>query len=163
MTQADFKLAFDEYYRPIKNFLYYKLSDIHLAEDITQEVFIKTWDKRDSVMTETIKSYLYKIANNLAINHFNSGKTRFELKLKDHDRTISESPEYVMEKDEFAARLNRAMDNLPEQQRVVFLMNRIDDLTYREIADRLEISVKAVEKRMQNALESLRHVTQSKF
>ena len=164
MTLQDFEVIFDEYYSPLKNFLYYKLADINLAEDIAQEVFIKTWDKRDTVVRATVKSYLYKIANNLAINHFNSGKKRFELKLSEsHDRTISESPQYVMEKEEFAVRLNRALENLPESQRIVFLMNRMDDLTYKEIADRLEISVKAVEKRMQGALESLRGITQAKF
>jgi RNA polymerase sigma-70 factor (family 1) len=163
MKVDSFKSIFDEYYHPLKRFLYYKLADIDLAEDITQEVFIRAWDKRDAIIHETVKSYLYKIANNLAINHFNSAKTRFELKLGDHDRSVSESPHYIMEKDEFAIRLNRALEDLPEPQRVVFLMNRIDDLTYREIADRLEISVKTVEKRMQNALESLRSVTQSRF
>jgi RNA polymerase sigma-70 factor (family 1) len=163
MTLESFKSVFDEYYRPIKSFLYYKLGDIDMAEDITQEVFIRAWDKRDTIILETVKSYLYKIANNLVINHFSSAKTRFELKLEDHDKTVSESPQYVMEKDEFAARLNRALEKLPEGQRAVFLMNRIDDLTYREIAEQLDISVKAVEKRMQGALESLRSVTQSRF
>jgi RNA polymerase sigma-70 factor (ECF subfamily) len=163
MTQAEFKSIFDAYYRPVKNFLYYKLTDIDLAEDISQDVFIRAWDKRDTIVPETAKSYLYKIAHNLAINHFNSARRRFELKLENHDSRVSESPHYVLEKDEFAERLNKALDNLPEGQRVVFLMNRVDDLTYREIADRLEIGVKAVEKRMQGALESLRTITQSKF
>jgi len=163
MTREDFKSVFDTYYRPLKNFLYYKLADIDLAEDITQEVFVRAWDKRDTILLETVKSYLYKIANNLAINHFNSAKTRFELKLEEHDRTVQESPHYVLEKNEFAARLNRTLENLPESQRVVFLMNRIDDLTYTDIAARLDISVKAVEKRMQGALESLRSITQSRF
>jgi RNA polymerase sigma-70 factor (family 1) len=163
MTLEVFKSLFDTYYKPLKRFLYYKLADIDLAEDITQEVFVKAWDKRDTIMPDTAKSYLYKIANNLAINHFNSAKTRFELKLEHHDSPVAESPDYVMEKDEFAEKLNRALEELPESQRVVFLMNRIDDLTYREIAERLDISVKAVEKRMHGALESLRAVTQSKI
>jgi RNA polymerase sigma-70 factor (ECF subfamily) len=163
MTVDNFKSVFDMHYRPLKSFLYYKLADIDLAEDLAQEVFAKAWDKRDTIIPETVKSYLYKIANNLAINHFNSGKARFELKLGDHDRSVSESPQYVLEKNEFAERLNRALENLPEPQRVVFLMNRIDDLTYREIADRLEVSVKTVEKRMQGALESLRTITQSRI
>jgi RNA polymerase sigma-70 factor (ECF subfamily) len=85
------------------------------------------------------------------------------MKLKDHDRQVSESPQEIMEHDEFAEKLNRTMEKLPEAQRIVFLMNRIDDLTYREIAERLAISVKAVEKRMQGALESLRSITQSRF
>ena len=163
MTLEKFKSIFDEYYRPLKNFLYYKLGDIDLAEDLTQEVFIRAWDKRDTILLETVRSYLYKIANNLVINHFNSAKTRFELKLEDHDSTVSESPQYVMEKDEFAVRLNLALEKLPESQRVVFLMSRIDDLTYREIAELQGITVKAVEKRMQGALESLRSVIQSRI
>jgi RNA polymerase sigma-70 factor (family 1) len=164
MTLDQFKTIFDDYYHPLKNFLYYKLGDIDLAEDITQEVFIRVWDKRDEVLQETVRSYLYKIANNLAINHFKSAKKRFEFKLeRGHDRPAGESPDFTMEKDEFATRLNHAIANLSESQRVVFLMNRMDDLTYREIAERLEISVKAVEKRMQGALESLRDVIKSKF
>ena len=163
MTLESFKSIFDEYYRPVKRFLYYKLGDIDLAEDITQEVFIRAWDKRETIIIDTVKSYLYKIANNLVINHFSSAKIRFELKLEDHDKTVSESPQYIMENDEFATRLNRALEQLPEGQRTVFLMNRIDDLTYREIAEQLELSVKAVEKRMHSALESLRSVTQSRF
>jgi RNA polymerase sigma-70 factor (family 1) len=163
MNPEQFKSAFDEYYHPLKNFLYYKLGDIDLAEDITQEVFMKAWDRSKDIQIETVRSYLYKIANNLAINHFKSAKNRFELKLKDHDKAGPEAPDFIMEKDEFARQLNNALSDLPEIQRVVFLMNRIDELTYREIAERLEISVKAVEKRMQNALESLRDVIKSKF
>lgn len=163
MTRDQFKKIFDTYYHPLKNFLYYKLGDIDVAEDMTQEVFIKAWDKKDTILLETVRSYLYKIANNLAINHFKSAKNRFEFKLEGHDRPVSESPEYVMENAEFAERLNQALAKLPETQRVVFLMNRIDDLTYREIAERLELSVKAVEKRMQGALEGLRDVIKSKF
>jgi RNA polymerase sigma-70 factor (family 1) len=163
MTREEFKSIFDTYYRPLKNFLYYKLADKDLAEDIAQEVFIRAWDKRDTIVQATVKSYLYKIAHNLAINHFNSARTRFELKLEHHDSRVSESPQYVMEKEEFAERLNRALERLPEGQRVVFLMNRIDDLTYREIAERLEISDKAVEKRMHGALESLRTITHARF
>lgn len=163
MNLEQFKSIFDEYYHPLKNFLYYKLGDAELAEDLTQEVFIKAWEKRDTIIQSTVKSYLYKIATNLAINHFNSAKHRYELELKKHDKSTSESPEYVMEKQEFAVQLNNALTNLSDIQREVFLMNRMDDLTYREIAERLEISVKAVEKRMQGALESLRNVIKLKF
>lgn len=104
---------------------------------------------------ETVQNLLFTIANHLAINHFKSAKNRFEFKLKDQPHTTHESPEYMMEKDEFALKLEKAIASLPEKQRIVFLMNRIDELTYKEIADRLEISVKAVEKRMHEALEHL--------
>ena len=138
MELAQFKSIFDEYYHPIKNFLYYKLGDVALAEDITQEVFMKAWEKKDQIVVETVKSYLYKIAGNLAINHFKSAKSNYEFELKPENPTPSstEQPDYTMEKDEFAKQLESAIGSLTENQRVVFLMNRIDDLTYKEIAKR---------------------------
>ncbi len=165
MELAQFKSIFDEYYHPIKNFLYYKLGDVSLAEDITQEVFMKAWEKKDKIVVETVKSYLYKIAGNLAINHFKSAKSNYEFELKPENSTPSstEQPDYSMEKDEFARKLEIAIGSLTENQRVVFLMNRIDDLTYKEIAKRLDLSVKAVEKRMHNALEALRQMIDHKL
>jgi len=155
MELIDFKQIFDKHYDAVKNFLYYKLGDIDLAEDLVQEVFLKTWEKRETIRIETAQNLLFTIANHLAINHFKSAKARFEFKFKDHSLVNKESPEYEMEKDEFAKKLEAAIGSLPEKQRTVFLMNRIDELTYREIALRLEISVKAVEKRMHEALEFL--------
>lgn len=152
----EFKEIFDKHYDAIRNFLYYKLGDIDLAEDLSQEVFMKAWEKRDSIRVDTAHHLLFTIANHLAINHFKSAKARFEFKLKEQTTQVTlESPQYEMEKDEFAKELQDAIASLPEKQRVVFLMNRIDELTYREIAQRLEISVKAVEKRMHEALEHL--------
>lgn len=69
-----------------------------------------------------------------------------------------ESPEDQIRFLELQKNYNIALKNLPEKQRIVFLMSRIDELKYYEIANRLGISVKAVEKRMKNALEYLRKV-----
>lgn len=71
------------------------------------------------------------------------------------DRTI-ETPEFRMQEIEFKVRLEQAISELPETQREVFLMNRIDKLTYAEIAERLGVSVKAIEKRMGKALKHMR-------
>ena len=67
-----------------------------------------------------------------------------------------ENPEFLLEHQEFGNKLQRAIDALPEGQKTAFLMNRIDQMTYVEIAEVLEISVKAVEKRMHLALKTLR-------
>lgn len=163
MNLVEFKDVFDRHYDPVKNFLYYKLGDIDLAEDLVQEVFLKAWEKRDTIRMETVQNLLYTIANHLAINHFKSAKTRFEFEWKDQPSITQESPHYVLEKDEFAAQLEKAIASLPENQRIVFLMNRIDELTYTEIAVRLDISVKTVEKRMHEALEELRKTVVHKF
>lgn len=163
MKIEQFRFLFDEYYHPIKNFLYYKLGDIDLAEDAVQEVFLRAWAKRDTIVLETAKSYLYTIANNLAISHFTSAHKRFTFRLGNQDKTTSESPQYLMETEEFGQQIQDAIRNLSEGQRVVFLMNRMEELTYSEIAQRLGISVKAVEKRMHGALQDLREVIKVKF
>lgn len=161
MDKEAFKGIFDQYYDLIRNFLYYKLGDIDQAQDIAQEVFIKAWNKREDIDLSTVKSLLYTIANNLAINHFQSAKKKYEFQLDNQEESSSETPEYKMEEKEFADKLNEVLGELPENQRVVFLMNRIDDLTYSQIAERLKIGVKAVEKRMHGALKFLReHIKQ---
>jgi len=163
MELSDFKKVFDLHYDSVRNFLYYKLGDIELAEDLVQEVFLKTWEKRDSIQLETVQNLLFTIAKHLAINHIKSAKVRFEFELKDHERPANESADFDIEKDEFALKLEKAIADLPDNQRVVFLMNRIEELTYKEIAERLELSVKAVEKRMHEALEQLRKTIQHKI
>ena len=70
--------------------------------------------------------------------------------------STNESPEFLMEEKEFMDKLQNAIADLKEGQREVFLLNRIDKKTYKEIAEMLSISVKAVEKRMQLALKQLR-------
>ena len=75
---------------------------------------------------------------------------------KNKDQFNEQSPQYALEEKEFKEQLENIIASMPEKQRDVFLMNRIDELTYKEIADRLELSVKAVEKRMHGALSFLR-------
>jgi RNA polymerase sigma factor, sigma-70 family len=124
------------------------------AEDLVQEVFVILWEKRGTIKSENLKSYLYTIANNLYIDHYRH--KNFNLNLKyDNTGNTSESPEYLLEQKEFDAKLQTAIASLSDKERTVFLMNRIDELTFKEIAESLEISVKTIEKRMHNAVEKL--------
>jgi RNA polymerase sigma-70 factor (family 1) len=156
MTLAQFKALFDQYYSPIKNFVYYKCGDVDLAEDVTQDAFMKLWEKREEIKEETVKSYLYTIANNMFLNKVRHDKVVLGFVEKQTDQINEQSPEYALEEKEFKAELERVIAGMTVKQREVFLMNRIDDLTYKEIAERLELSVKAVEKRMHGALNYLK-------
>ena len=156
MTLGQFKEIFDQYHTPIKNFLYYKCSDVAMAEDLTQDVFMKVWDKREEINQETVKSYLYTIANNMLLNKIRHNKVVMNFAEKNKDQKEAQSPQYALEEKEFKERLERTIGDMPEKQREVFLMNRIDELTYKEIAERLDLSVKAVEKRMHGALGYLK-------
>ena len=157
-SKEDLKQVYEEHFTSIRNFLYYKAGDMELAEDLVQEVFIKLWEKREDIRSETVKSLLFTMANNMLINHFNHLKV-----VRNHEGdTIREcrkemnTPQFQMEEQEFGEKLNRILAKLPEGSREVFLMNRIEKIKYDEIAERLGISVKAVEKRMSKALSILR-------
>ena len=155
MTEEQFKNIYNQYGRAIRNFIYYRSGDTEISDDITQETFIKVWEKQFVYDVKKTKSLLYKIASGLFIDHIRKNKigTEYIQELKfnlKNDVESSEENELLLQKCE------KALANLSEKERVVFLLSRKDELKYREIAERLNISVKAVEKRMSQALKKLR-------
>jgi RNA polymerase sigma-70 factor (ECF subfamily) len=163
IQQDEFDRIFANWYDPIRNFIYYKSGNIEIAEDIAQDTFLKIWEKREGIKKETVKSLLYTIANNLYLNKLDHEKVVFKFTNNFQKKMISESPEYELEMKEFDKKLQNALAQLDEKKRSVFLMNRIDELTYNQIADTLGITVKAVEKRMEKALSFLREKINMKF
>lgn len=105
---------------------------------------------------EKAKGFLCTVANNLFLNQVARQKVRLEYTKLPHSNKNIESPDFVMEEKEFMNKLQDAIAELPDGQREVFLLNRIDKKTYTEIAEMLGVSVKAVEKRMHNALKKMR-------
>lgn len=153
-----FRSVFIEQAKPLRNFIYYKSGDLATAEDLVQDAFSKLWENCAKVPIEKAKSYLFTIANNLFLNKVNHRKVVLKFEQREQRRQDDQTPEYLLESKEFKQKLEQAISDLPEVQRIVFLMNRIDKKKYREIAEELNISVKAVEKRMHNALKELRKI-----
>jgi RNA polymerase sigma-70 factor (ECF subfamily) len=158
-----FKLIFDEYYNYIRNYLYYLSGDIEIAEDLAQDVFMKLWENRDTVNDTTVKPLLFKIAKNLFLNLHKRKNLDIKFINSRMESIENESPQYILEFKEFDERLQRAISNLPDQCRTFFLLNRIDDLKYQEIAKSFGISVKAVEKQISKALKLLRDQFEQKL
>ena len=117
---------------------------------------MKIWEKNLEYNENQIKGLLYKISKELWISQYRKldSARKFELNLTYEDERIT--PEDLMEYDELRVKYEEVLSILPENQREVFLMSRMEDLTYKEIADRLDIGVKAIEKRMSLALRTLR-------
>jgi RNA polymerase sigma-70 factor (family 1) len=151
-----FKSIFDEYYDYIRNYLYYLAGDMEIAEDLAQDVFMKLWENKDKVNDNTVKPLLFKIAKNLFINSYKRRNLDIKFTNTRLENIENESPQYILELKEFDQRLQQAISNLPDQCRTFFLLNRIDDLKYQEIAKNFGISVKAVEKQISKALKLLR-------
>ena len=142
----------------VRNFIYYKSGNLATAEDLVQEAFVKLWENCAKVPVEKARSFLFTVANNFFLNQVEHQKVVLKFEQRGHSDRDNQSPEYLLEEEEFKQQLEKAISDLPETQRIVFLMNRIDKKKYREIAEELGISVKAVEKRMHKALASLRKV-----
>ncbi len=163
INKSGFIDLFNRMYQPIKNFAYYKTGNINVAEDIAQETFLKLWEKRNEIRQKTIKSLLYTIAGNLCKNRFEHQQVVFEFANRFTQNETSVSPEFELELKEFNEKLQIAIGGLKEKNRVVFLMNRIDGLTYKQIADNLGLSQKAIEKRMKSALDELKKTIEYKI
>jgi RNA polymerase sigma-70 factor (ECF subfamily) len=157
--ETGFETLFNFFQAPIFNFLLFKVKDPAIAEDLLQETFLKIWKTRAALdENRSIKNYLYTIADNLALNHFRHAKVVSNYKERRDAKIFSlgDSPEFILEEKEWQISLAKAIEALPEKTRVVFLMSRMEDLTYEEIASRLQISIKTVESHMTKALKLLR-------
>lgn len=154
-----FQSIFVEQAEHLRNFMYYKTGNLQQAEDLMQDAFGKLWENCAKIITEKAKSFLFTVANNLFLNQVAHQKVVLKFENRAHSQQSNLTPQFLLEEAEFKKRLEKAISNLPEGQRVVFLMNRIDKKKYREIAEELDISVKAVEKRMHKALATLRKIS----
>jgi len=163
LSEKEFKEIYDCYSDSIFNFLYYRLKDVALSEDLLQQVFLTLWEKRTSIVKDTVKNYLYTISSNLLKRHIAHQHTVFKFQSSLKDERVLTNPEYLLEAKEFEAHLNRVISAIPADAREAFLMNRIDKLTYNDIAERLDISVKTVEKRMEKALKLIRKSIKTKI
>lgn len=157
--EKSFQAFFNTHASLLRNFLYYKFGGLNEVDDIVQDAFIKLWNNCSKVTPSTAKSYLFKIAINQSTSllRHNTVKLKHQKEVKQINNNISnQSPEFLLEEKEFRVKLENAISALPERQREVFLLNRIEKKTYREIAELSGVSVKAIEKLMHKALLKLR-------
>jgi RNA polymerase sigma factor (sigma-70 family) len=139
---------------PLRNFLFYKTGSLEKASDFTQDAFMKLWVNCSKVVFDKAKSYLYTIANRIFLDHYDHQKVvlKFEKRSDTKESSMELNPEYAYREAEFKAHLESVISDLPEKQRMVFLMSRIDKMANKEIAEALDLSIKTVEKHISSAL-----------
>ena len=156
-NERQFDAFYEQHAKSLRNFIYYKFGDADVADDVTQESFIRLWNNCAKVTMETARAFLFKVAHNLNTSVKRSEKVhlKYQEKAVKLDRDV-ESPEFVILEKEFMDKLTSAIARLPDKQREVFIMNRVEKMTYKEIAALSGVSVKAIEKLMHKALLKLR-------
>jgi RNA polymerase sigma-70 factor (ECF subfamily) len=154
--QGAFEQLFRAHYRPLCAFALQYVKDGDRAEDLVQELFTHLWQDRERTRISTsIKSYLFAAVRNRCLNALAVASRLRPLNERVHDRPDDEQPGED-EHTERAARVQAAIEGLPEERRKVFRLSRNEGLKYHEIAARLGISVKTVENQMGKALKTLR-------
>ena len=153
-----FEQLFRMYCQPLIHFARRYVGDLAIAENVVQDIFLTIWSNRSQLDPSlSIKTYLYTAVKNQALKHLRHSDVERKgaeyLKLAD---TSSQTPEDEWQKKEIAASIQQAIEGLPERCRLIFSMNRFDHLTYAEIAQVQDISIKTVETQMGRALKSLR-------
>ena len=156
--EKNFDSLFNDHYESATKFIYYKCGDLQQAEDIVQDAFLKIWKKCAEIIFNTAKSFLFKICSNTLLNEYAHQKVKLKYQAIPRSEKDIETPDYILETEEFKDKLETAIANLSTKEREVFLLSRIDKKTYKEIAEIIGISVKAVERRMSNAFINLRKV-----
>jgi len=151
-----FSKVYELYAQTLTTILIYKYGDLLNPGDKVQEAFIKLWENCAKVAPEAAKTYLYTTAKNMMLNEVKHHKVVLKYQeVKPLDYT-NETPEFVLRKKEFLVRFERALAALPDDERVAFLLSKVDGKTHKDIAALLGVTKKVVEHRIYAALKTLK-------
>lgn len=150
-----FKQVFTEWIKPVQRFIQSKGVDSGKSADLSQEAFIRLWNNCSKVSIEKSKAFLFTVANNLVIDEFRKLQSQLKLRQKIGVAINKQDGQFELELEEFRQSLEKAINSMTPGAREVFVLFRFNNMTYKEIAGKLSISIKAVEKRMSKALAHL--------
>ena len=166
-SEKAFYVLYTLLFSDLTKYIHQIVKDVHFAEDIVQETFIKLWQGKEHIhILGSIHGYLYKMAHNMAINklqHLNTAKNSVHKTVSEEEwqfiRNTYQVNDFIiekMEKDNMDVLIRQTLDTLPDKCREVFILSRYESLTNEEIAQRLNISVNTVRAHIYKVVESLR-------
>jgi RNA polymerase sigma-70 factor (family 1) len=130
------------------------------VEQIADDIFIYIWEHRESLEIKTsLESYLYTAGKYKALNKIRDSRRREEIynDFGTSQSRITNSPEFIMELTELDDIIGKAVEKLPERCQKIFRLSREEDLSYAEIAELLNISIRTVENQMSIAFKKIRN------
>ena len=161
MTGTEFKQLFETHFDAVRNYIWYRSGNPELASDVAQEAFLKLWEKRPYADKTKLRGLLFKMAGDIFISAYRKQTTELKFRMNIKPDFENRTPEAELHYRELKEKYETTLSKMPETQRLVFLMNRIDRMKYREIAEATGIGIKAVEKRMSQALKLLKQEIQN--
>ncbi|MCB0524561.1 MAG: RNA polymerase sigma-70 factor [Saprospiraceae bacterium] len=151
---------FDKYYSHLIGVIYRMIPDVDTCQDLAQEVFVELWNKRETInIQSSLQAYLRRAAINRALNHIKTQKRTIledAEKFGDKEDITEQELGIQVKKENQEKALHNAIDALPERCRIVFTLSRFENMSHKEIAEKLGISVKTIENQITKAMKLLR-------
>jgi RNA polymerase sigma-70 factor (ECF subfamily) len=155
--------VYKDFYGVIYHLSLQYLHDRKISEEIVQDTFVKLWEIRETLNEQfNLRNFLYTITKNNCLNYLRNQKVALKhqqnlkyLELQFNYEALEKLGTYI-EFEELRQRIEGAIASLPSEIRDTFLLSRFEEMQYREIAEKLSVSVKTVEARMTKALKTLR-------
>lgn len=171
-----FKALFDSHSSYVYNVCYRMLGNAADAEEISQDVFLTLWQKAKSVRGDAkISTWLHRVAINKSINHRKRGGVFSRIKqimsIDTEEVSLAEQlpapeaerPDMKLETREAGEQLASLMAELPDRQREIYLLHKLEGLSYKEISEEMELSLSSVESLMHRAKQNLQKVMLKRF
>ena len=163
--QKAFEQLFSIYFARLNDFAKNVVRDDVISQDIVQEVFVKVWESSAEIESINMEAFLFRLVRNRCIDYIKHIKVvnnrmqevNISSKYEELYRIdfIGNEP-YVLIEQELKAKIERTIQGLPERCREVFIMSRMDGLKNKEIAEKLDINIKNVERHISRAMQSFR-------
>ncbi|MBC8004524.1 MAG: RNA polymerase sigma-70 factor, partial [Verrucomicrobia bacterium] len=153
-----FKALFQKYYSAMCQFAYQFLKDSDMAEETVQELFVRLWEKRATLNIElSVNHYLFRSIRNQCLNQLQHQKIKqqYASRMLENAEQETDWQPFYLEMD-LMERIEKSIDSMPPKRQEIFRLSREQGLKYKEIADKLNISIKTVEAQMGLALKYLR-------
>ena len=161
--ESAFQAIFHEFYLPVCKAVQRFIRDKGIVEDLAQDIFVRLWERRDQInITSSLGAYLHRMAVNEALTYIRRQKKFQTNDIEDTDfKADQHSTDEVMAGNELKDNISAAISQLPPRCQTIFKMSRYEDMTYKQIGEQLDISVKTVENQMGKALKILRGLLQN--
>lgn len=160
-NEKAFEKLYRLYFPRLFSFSMKIVEDQSMAKDIVQNIFIKIWESPDIIKLDNPEAYLFKMVKNASLNYIRHLKVLDNLKVQVKEKYLGEELYYIdfignepveLISREIQEKIDQVMNSLPKKCREVFLLSRNEGLKNREIAKKLNISIKSVEKHISKAL-----------
>ena len=155
-----FEKLFHRFYPGLCGYSESLLGKSEIAEEVVQDVFYNIWKNRETLrINKSWQGYLYRSVYNNSMMYLRKMRREYPLDERNTPEREVDTPDpsELMQLNEVSELVSRTLENLPERTREIFRLNRQEGLKYREIAERLSISLKTVEANMGKALKALRN------